>query len=292
MVYLPIDDGRFVPLPGAEMNANALSSWAAVGTILPYQPILDLSPVVLIQGQFPSYAGTQVMWQDTAGTVPVTAINDPVARIDSLVGSHYVTQAALASRPLWGGEGIGLVFDGIDDYFEFDASYSTQARFEDSIKGVQSLVWGIDMLGSTALIGLWGTINTGSNSAWISGLNLTTNLNTPTPLAYRPWRRVEGNLFTTQDITNFLTSTGPFALAQIARSDTTIRSLASGKAGVNGATRSGTVAAPGFPIYLGAINNRGALLWPHNGRMRAFVEFNVAISDTDFTNIIEPILTL
>jgi hypothetical protein len=277
-----------------QMASSSSSSWQAAGSILPYQRIIDLNPTVLIQGQFPSYAGTQVMWQDTAGTIPVTAVNQQVARIDSLVGSHYVTQANAARRPLWGGEDVGLLFDGSDDYFEFDASYSTQARLEDSIKGTMSLIWGFDLLGSTAIVHPWGVINSGTNSGWIGATNVVTSgsTDTPTPLAWRPYRRVDGGSFTTQNITSFLKATGPFALAHITNADTTLRSLASDKTGVNGGTRSGTVSAPGFPIFLGALNNRGTFARPHSGRMRAFIEFDVAISDADFTDIIEPILTL
>lgn len=50
------------------------------------------------------------MWQDTAGTVPVTAANDPVARVDDLSGNgRHLLQSNATARPLYK-TGGGLIF--------------------------------------------------------------------------------------------------------------------------------------------------------------------------------------
>lgn len=58
------------------------------------------------------------MWQDTAGTTPVTAVGQAVARIDDKSGNgNHATQATPASRPLLQESGgkYYLDFDGTDD---------------------------------------------------------------------------------------------------------------------------------------------------------------------------------
>ena len=58
------------------------------------------------------------MWQDTAGTTPVTAVGQSVARIDDKSGNgKHATQANPASRPLLQESGgkYYLDFDGADD---------------------------------------------------------------------------------------------------------------------------------------------------------------------------------
>lgn len=59
------------------------------------------------------------LWQDTAGTVPVTADGQAVARIDDKSGNgKHATQADAAKRPLYKTSGglSWLQFDGTDDF--------------------------------------------------------------------------------------------------------------------------------------------------------------------------------
>jgi hypothetical protein len=58
------------------------------------------------------------LWKDTAGTDPVTAATDPVARIDDKSGNgKHLTQGTFAQRPLYQLDGARpyLAFDGTDD---------------------------------------------------------------------------------------------------------------------------------------------------------------------------------
>lgn len=59
------------------------------------------------------------LFQDAAGTVPVTAVGQPVGRISDLSGNgHHATQAITASRPtlIYENGMYGLEFDGVDDF--------------------------------------------------------------------------------------------------------------------------------------------------------------------------------
>lgn len=59
------------------------------------------------------------LWKDTAGTTPVTADGDAVARIDDKSGNgRHLTQSTAGSRPLYKTSGgiSWLQFDGVDDY--------------------------------------------------------------------------------------------------------------------------------------------------------------------------------
>lgn len=61
---------------------------------------------------------TSTMFQDAAGTVPVTTTADPVGRINSKWGSaaKNFQQPTAAQRPAWNGV-AGLTLDGTDDHF-------------------------------------------------------------------------------------------------------------------------------------------------------------------------------
>lgn len=60
------------------------------------------------------------MFQDSAGTTPVTAAGQPVGLIlDKSGNGHHASQATSTARPLFQIDGSGnghLVFDGVDDY--------------------------------------------------------------------------------------------------------------------------------------------------------------------------------
>lgn len=65
-------------------------------------------------GAFDPFApGFARMWQDSAGTTPVTAYGQPVGRLQSLGGAVTFIQPTTTSRPTL--QANGLVFDGTDD---------------------------------------------------------------------------------------------------------------------------------------------------------------------------------
>lgn len=61
----------------------------------------------------------EYLYQDAAGTIPVTASGDPVGYVRDLSGNgHHATQSVSASRPIYRTDGVlhWLEFDGVDDY--------------------------------------------------------------------------------------------------------------------------------------------------------------------------------
>ena len=82
------------------------------------------------------------LWKDTAGTDPVTADGDAVARIDDKSGNgNHLTQATAAARPLYKTAGglHWLDFDGTDDRLATGAFTITQPL--DRISAVHQVAW-------------------------------------------------------------------------------------------------------------------------------------------------------
>ena len=75
------------------------------------------------QGAFfipqPVVLGEQVLYQDAAGTTPVTADGDPVGLMLDISGNdNHATQGTSAARPIYRTDGVlrWLQFDGVDDF--------------------------------------------------------------------------------------------------------------------------------------------------------------------------------
>ena len=82
------------------------------------------SPALLFAGSEPGVwldpSDLTTLFQDTAGTIPVTAAGQTVARINDKSGNNnHATQATAAARPIYQVDGNGrgyLAFDGVDDF--------------------------------------------------------------------------------------------------------------------------------------------------------------------------------
>lgn len=74
------------------------------------------------QGVWYDPSDFSTMFQDAAGTTPVTAVGQPVGRIlDKSGRGNHATQATAASRPVLQQDGTGryfLLFDGVDDWLQ------------------------------------------------------------------------------------------------------------------------------------------------------------------------------
>lgn len=67
------------------------------------------------------FTDTSTLWQDTAGTTPVSADDDAIARIDDLSGNAInLLQSTASLRPTFSSDsnGIGLKFNAVNDYIE------------------------------------------------------------------------------------------------------------------------------------------------------------------------------
>jgi hypothetical protein len=93
-----------------------------IGIGMPFGGGVAFSPLALFAasevGVWYDPSDFSTMWKDTAGTDPVTAVDDVVARIDDKSGNgKHATQGTLASRPILkeAGGKYFLLFDGSDD---------------------------------------------------------------------------------------------------------------------------------------------------------------------------------
>lgn len=84
-------------------------------------------------GAYWDAADSTTMWQDAAGTIPVTGAGQYVGKWAPSSGdaSLYFRQTVSAKRPLW--DGSKLVFDGTDDFLDLGSeSFGSASLFADS----------------------------------------------------------------------------------------------------------------------------------------------------------------
>jgi hypothetical protein len=90
------------------------------------------------------------MFQDAAGTTPVTAAGQPVGLIlDKSGNGHHASQSTSTARPLFQIDGSGnahLVFDGVDDYLSTAAIDLTGTDKVTVFIGIQSDFSGTNMI--------------------------------------------------------------------------------------------------------------------------------------------------
>ena len=96
---------------------NRACSRSRLRNPLPFTPLNLFSTGE--QGAWYDPSDITTLFQDDAGTVPVTATGDPVGRmLDKSGNGHHATQATAGSRPIYRNSGglSWLEFDGVDDF--------------------------------------------------------------------------------------------------------------------------------------------------------------------------------
>jgi hypothetical protein len=86
------------------------------------------------------------LFQDSAGTTPVTADGDPVGKVlDKSGNGNHLVQATAGSRPLYKTSGglSWLLFDGVDD--SLAASFTLAQPF-DRISAIRQVTWATGVL--------------------------------------------------------------------------------------------------------------------------------------------------
>lgn len=93
----------------------------------PYIFVAEWSPLILfeggVKGVFYDPSDVSTMFQDAAGSTPVTAHGQPVGLIKDKSGNNlHARQTALNARPIYQTDGIlhWLYFDGVDDFLVAD----------------------------------------------------------------------------------------------------------------------------------------------------------------------------
>lgn len=112
----------FTSANGGRVYLHVTCQGRTVTKSFPVRPGPGYNPAALFasgeQGGWWDPSDLSTMWKDTAGTDPVTADGDAVARIDDKSGNgNHLTQATLAERPLYKTSGglHWLEFDGSND---------------------------------------------------------------------------------------------------------------------------------------------------------------------------------
>lgn len=118
---------------------------AGYGTISPGGGGTAWSPAALFasgeQGVWYDPSDFSTMFQDSAGTTPVTAVGQPVGKIlDKSGRGNHASQSTAAARPVLQQDGNGkyyLSFDGVDDFIS--ATGMTQTTDMDALYGMMSV---------------------------------------------------------------------------------------------------------------------------------------------------------
>jgi hypothetical protein len=105
------------PSPALTFAAPPVVSMVALGPLTPRTGLTNQVLAILAgkNGYILDPLDLATLFQDSAGTVPVTALGQPVGRINSKGGTvaRNFTQATSAARPLAAAKGLSL--DGVDD---------------------------------------------------------------------------------------------------------------------------------------------------------------------------------
>lgn len=91
----------------------------------------QLTPEVFFRtgrrGAWYDLSDRSTLFQDSAGTTPVTAVGDPIGRVLDKSGSgNHLIQGTAPSRPLWQQDAAGYYYagtDGADDYWQSAAAF-------------------------------------------------------------------------------------------------------------------------------------------------------------------------
>lgn len=226
------------------------------------------------QGAWYDPSDLSTMFQDTAGTTPVTATGQTVARINDKSGrGNHATQATAASRPIYQVDGNGkayLLFDGTDDFL-------LTGTITPGIDKAQVFA-GVRVIGAAAGgMVLETSVDIGANNG---ALNLV--IPNASPFGGRGFRSkgtVQGTADTannayTAPITQVLTGVG-----DIAGDTATLR--VNGTQAATSATDQGTGNYLAYPLYIG---RRAGTSLPFNGRIYSLlVRFGANLSAATIT---------
>lgn len=244
-----------------------------------FQPF-SFSPLALFfageQGAWYDPSDLTTLFQDSAGTTPVTAHGQPVGlMLDKSGNGHHASQVTAASRPLY--QSVGglhyLLFDGVDDWLSTASIDFTATDKMSVFAGVRKLS---DAVGG-ALIAELSINGATSNGAWFVYANAGGGTQ---------WRAGSaGTSATTASHTEAApVSTVTTILANIASPLLVLRT--------GGSERSRSVGTQGtgnfgnYPLYIG---RRGGTTLPFNGHLYGLI-IRGALTDDPTTIKVEQLL--
>lgn len=213
------------------------------------------------------------MFQDAAGTTPVTAVGQPVGRIlDKSGRGNHATQSTSVARPVLGQEAGGqyyLAFDGTDDCL-FTGNIDFSATNKMSVfSGVRKL--------SDATPGVIAEMS----ADWFSN-NGTFALTAPNTAAANYGWNSRGTISVIGITANSYAAPDTSVLAGLAEISTDTLVLRRNTNQVlNLTSDQGSGNYGNYPIFIGRRNNS---LFPFNGRIYSLIIRGALTSGTQFTN--------
>lgn len=111
---IELDKTYFISVGAVKSGSEKLSAVASVNTQGVSQTLKSLFAGA-VKGMAYNFQDIRTLWQDTAGTIPVTAVDQSVARVDDLSGNNnHIIQTDVSKRPQLkqDAEGFYLWFDG------------------------------------------------------------------------------------------------------------------------------------------------------------------------------------
>lgn len=214
------------------------------------------------QGGWYDPSDLATMFQDAAGTIPVTAVGQPVGRINDKSGrGNHATQSTAASRPLLQQDGSGnyyLDFDGVDDSLSTGIIDFTGTDKMTVVAGVQNSNTSIGILVEAAV----SNVNT-NNGAWCVYVRVAANGD------YAPAHNTNGYGYSQSS------PVAPLAVVTSQHDGATPFNEHTRKLRVNGVAvamtypiSSGIGSFGTYPLYIGC---RAGTLLPFNGRIYSLI---------------------
>lgn len=140
--YTPVEpthicEGGMVTMAGLTYKPSAISDADAAALATgDFEIYVPFSPSQLFsegqQGAWYDPSDLATLFQDAAGTIPVTSDGDPVGYVRDLSGNgNHATQSVSASRPIYRTDGTlhWLEFDGVDDALVTSQSLALRSYF-------------------------------------------------------------------------------------------------------------------------------------------------------------------
>ena len=243
----------------------------AVGNILQlkYDQLIQSLFANNEQGFFYDPNDLSTMFQNSAGTIPVTAVGQPVGLIRDKSGrNNHAYQATSASRPILRKNAVTganyLEFDGTDDFLQTGNIDFTATDKVSLFAGVRKL--------SDAAIRILAELSTNSDStsgtfalaASVGGNNYFT--------------QSRGTVRSFKDATGYVAPNSAVLVAEAKISTDTLRLHVNNAAPLSSATDQGTGNYGNYPLYIG---RRGGVAYPFNGHIYGLIGIGKLTSDAE-----------
>jgi len=224
------------------------------------------------QGVWYDPSDFSTMFQDSAGTTPVTAVGQPVGKIlDKSGRGNHASQSTAAARPVLQQDGNGkyyLAFDGVDDFLSTGSINFTATDKMTVVAGVRSNANDYSNI-----------LELGTNAASSNGFAFQRGFSANGDYAGLLYGTSLGYGYTTNYVapdTSVVTVGYDLALASVSAGEITFRRNGSVAALAVYTANAGTGNFASNPLYIGT---RAGTSFPYNGNLYQLVVRGAATAD-------------